>query len=389
MMSGNSCCLVFGGSYLQKSIILECVKSNLTTILIDPDNNPVTKNEINFFEVVNGDDFDGTCRIIEKYNIDAIITSATDKPLLMMSRIAKKYGFPFFSENTALITTDKYLMKKVFIQAGIPCTNGILSKQAKSPFSFPVIVKPRDNSGSRGVYYCKNKIELEKAFSDALAFTQKDTILIEEYIDGKEYSVESLHFGGKSHVLQITEKFTTEPPYNVELEHLQPANISASVKDEIVKLIEHIATTLEFDNCGSHTELKIGNKGITIIETSPRLGGDFITSHLVPLSTGINMEKALIDISLGKTPQIKSQYTKSSMVRFLEFPQRVVKKVNKDFTLPEDVIFECILSPGGDIPLIKNSFDRYAYIILSSNNRHEMMEKMEQISKNIYCSYFL
>ena len=164
--------------------------------------------------------------VVEKHCIDAIVTAATDKPLVMMARVAEKYGFPFFSVDTARWSTDKYQMKQRFMEGGVPCAKGRLVKSLEetTDFVFPVIVKPRDNSGSRGVKLCRTIEELESSMAEALEYSRLDSVLVEEFIEGQEYSIEGLHYNGKSEVIQFTEKKTTEFPYNVELGHKQPAN---------------------------------------------------------------------------------------------------------------------------------------------------------------------
>ncbi len=118
--------LVFGGGELQLSVIAKCKKKSLFTVVIDPDKNAVAKKIADAFEVVEGSDFENTCEVLKKYKISGIITAATDKPLLMMARIAEKFNLPFYSINTATISTDKFLMKQIFREESIPCAKGVL-----------------------------------------------------------------------------------------------------------------------------------------------------------------------------------------------------------------------------------------------------------------------
>ncbi len=375
--------LVFGGGELQLSVIEECKKLNIFTVVIDPNPSAAGKEFADAFEVVGGDDFAGTCAGVEKYSIDGIITAATDKPLIMMAKVAEKYGFSFFSEKTAVISTDKYLMKRVFQENNIPCAKGSLINKIEDSLKYPLILKPRDNSGSRGIVFCETKAEAEEGLKDALAFSKKDTILAEEFISGKEYSIEALHFDNQTKVLQITEKITTPHPYNVELAHIQPAEISSAEENEIDELINKVATAMNFQNCASHTELKINDDGIFVIETSPRLGGDFITSRLTPLSTGINMESELIKIALGETPELPEKEKNAAAIFYFDFFEK--KQITKDLSFLEniknkkDVVkFSFNLKQEMEIPKIKNSLDRYGFIIVAANNRESLIESAEK-----------
>ncbi len=384
--------LIFGVGPLQKSLIERCKKKGLYTIGIDPDAHAAYKDFVDAFEVVSGQDYDSTLAVTKKYKVAGIITAATDKPLIMMARLAEELNLPFFSVETAEYSTDKFLMKQKFQQAGIPCAKGFLinntDKLNHIPINYPVIAKPRDNSGSRGVIYCKNEGGLKKNISESLRFTQKGNVLIEEYIEGKEYSVEGIHYKGESHVIQITEKITTKFPYNVELGHLQPADVTDEEKKEIERLLRRIAETLRFENCASHTELKISSNGIKIIETSPRLGGDFISSTLVPLSTGVNMEDTLIDISTG-SPLAPGCcipfFHKNSGIIYFELPEGFITSVsgldelNREKGIQK---WEFDLKVGDRVNKITSSLNRYGYAIFQSTNSSNLHIQINEIIKN-------
>lgn len=384
--------LVFGVSDLQKSLIERCKAKGLFVIGIDPDSNAKYRHLVDAFEVVGGQDFEGTLSVVDKYKVSAIITAATDKPLVMMARVAQAKGFPFFSDDTAIFSTDKHLMKQQFQEHSIPCAKGFILNHIEEmygkPLEYPVIVKPRDNSGSRGVIYCNNNDELKSAVAEALQFTKKGNVLVEEFIDGKEYSVEGIHYKSETYIIQITEKITSNFPYNVEMGHIQPADLDAAHKDEIKKLVTKAADALGFDNCASHTELKINAKGINIIETSPRLGGDFISSTLTPLSTGINMEDLLIDISLERTLPSDFWTPKASYfsgIVYFELPEGTYTG-NAAFeelkSLSGIYDFVINLKPGDEIKKIRSSLDRFGYAIFQANNRGELLNAFALI-KNI------
>ena len=384
----KKCILVFGVGELQRSIILRAKLKGLFTIGIDPCADAVCKDEVDAFEIVGGQDFEGTCAVVEKYGVDAIVTAATDKPLVMMARVAEKYGFPFYSIETAQWSTDKYQMKQRFLEGGVPCARGrlIAKVEEADDLYYPLIVKPRDNSGSRGVKLCRNKEELHEAMQEALQYSHLDTVLVEEYIEGQEYSIEGLHYDGKSEVIQFTEKTTTEFPYNVELAHKQPANLTETQKNDIRELVSKIAKCMHFENCPSHTELKINERGIFIIETSPRLGGDYITSTLVPLSTGINMEDQLLNIALGEKVDTQTgRVEKASGVCFFCLPEGIVKKIDpqiNDVTTWSGIYsFELKLKESDEVHQITSSLNRYGQFVVQANTRLELDYLMDEYEK--------
>lgn len=389
MFQNKKAVLIFGVGPLQKSIIERAKKMGLYTVGIDPAADATCRDEVDAFEVVGGQDYEGHCAVVEKYVIDAIVTAATDKPLVMMARIAEKYRFPFFSVDTARWSTDKFQMKQRFIEGGVPCAKGRLVKSVSEvgDFEYPVIIKPRDNSGSRGVKLCRCKEELEASMGEALEVSHLDNVLVEEFIEGQEYSIEGLHHDGINEVIQFTEKKTTEFPYNVELGHIQPANISDENKQKISEIVKKIGQALNFVNCPSHTELKINERGIFVIETSPRLGGDYITSTLTPLSTGVNMEEELLSIALGMAINPHPQAVQYAGVRFFAFKEgSVIEHVpNEQFVKewPHVVDFSFHLKQGEKAHQITSSLNRYGHLSLVAGNRESIEDAFEKYEKAI------
>lgn len=385
--------LVFGVGSLQKSIIQQCKKLGLFTVGLDISPDAECKELVDAFEVAAGNDFDTTLRIAKKYQVKGVITAATDKPLVMMARVAERLSLPFYSIQTALWSTDKQLMKQRFIEYGVPCAKGMEIRNTEEldsiPWNYPVIVKPRDNSGSRGVIYCTSREEAAKAIKEAFEYTHKESILVEEYIEGQEYSIESMHYRGETHVVQFTQKITTEFPYNVELGHIQPAELSDKKKEDIRSIVGQIAISLGFDNCASHTELKINKNGVVVIETSPRLGGDFITSTLTPLSTGVNLEELLVKMSMCdriSEDSFKAKQQKSSGVLFFHLPKGRITDIDNLGRLEgingyQKSKFNKAI--GDEIPQITNSIDRYGYVIFQTDDKDMTKSSMEEAKSMI------
>lgn len=382
--------LVFGVGELQKSIIKRAQKKGLFVVGIDPCEDAYCKGDVDAFEVVGGQDYEGTLAVCKKYHVSAIVTAATDKPLVMMARVADAMHFPFYSVDTAIWSTDKFQMKQRFIEGSVPCAKGRLITRVEEAddMAYPVIAKPRDNSGSRGVKICNDRDELKEAIEEALQYSHLDSILVEEIIGGPEYSIESLHYDGKSEVIQFTEKRTTPLPYNVELGHKQPARLSETQKEQIREIVTRIGVAMRFDNCPSHTELKINDRGIFVIETSPRLGGDYITSTLTPLSTGINIEDQLLNIALGEPVDTKTgRVENASGVSFFCLPEGVVKhidpKISEVNNWPGVYGFDLKLKEGDRVNQITSSLNRYGQVIVENTCYDLMSELLESYYSKI------
>lgn len=382
--------LVFGVGELQLSIIERAKQIGLFVVGIDPCSDAACKDACDAFEVVGGQDLIRTIAVCHKYDIKAIVTAATDKPLAMMASVAEKLGYPFYSITTASWSTDKFQMKQRFLEGGVPCAQGrlISSADEAEDMVYPIIVKPRDNSGSRGVKLCRNKQELENSIAEAFEVSRLGTVLVEEFIGGREFSIESLHYDGKSEVIQFTEKKTTEFPYNVELGHKQPAALTDDERDQIRDIISKIANCMHFENCPSHTELKVNDRGIFVIETSPRLGGDYITSTLTPLSTGINLEDQLLHIALGESVDtISGRVEKASAVCFFSLQEGEVNAIDERIfevsSWPNVHSFNFKLKVGDKVNKITSSLNRYGQFIVTGENRAEVDELVRKYEKKI------
>lgn len=149
-----------------------------------------------------------------------------------------------------------------------------------------------------------------------------------------------------------------------------------------------------FENCPSHTELKINDHGIFVIEASPRLGGDYITSTLTPLSTGINMEDQLLHIALGeKVDTISGRVNRASGIAFFSYPKGEVKTISPEISevtsLPHIHNFELTLKVGDCINPITSSLNRYGQFIVDGETRRdvdELIKNYELMISQFVCS---
>ena len=281
-------------------------------------------------------------------------------------------------------------MKQRFLEGGVPCAKGRLIKSVEETddMAYPVIVKPRDNSGSRGVKLCWTREDLIVSMAEALEYSKLDSVLVEEFIEGQEFSIEAFHFDGKSEVIQFTEKKTTEFPYNVELGHKQPANLTEEQKSAICDIVSSIGRILHFEHCPSHTELKINEHGIFVIETSPRLGGDYITSTLVPLSTSINMEDQLLRIAFGESIDMtQGRMDYSSGIAFFHFPEGIIKSIDNRFydQIKDASVYSLNLRlrVGDRVNQITSSANRYGEFIVRANNRKRLDHIMTEFEEKV------
>ena len=245
----------------------------------------------------------------KKIRPDAIISIGSDLAVTTVNFIASALGLNCNSPEYSLICTNKFEMRKAFQKANIkiPKFEKVTNEKEVTIDKFPLIVKPTDRSGSRAIALVHSKNELKNAILNACESSFEKCAIVEEVIEGKnEYSCESISYKGKHTILAITKKFTTGFPSCIETGHIEPADLTENVKNNIQEIIPKALDALHIENGASHAEFKVGEDGsINIIEIGARMGGDCIGSHLVEISTGYDFLKMTLDVSLGNEPDMK------------------------------------------------------------------------------------
>lgn len=298
---------IIGASYLQLPLIRKAKEMGYTTHVFAWAADDVGEKEADVFypiSIVEKEEILSKCRQI---GICGICSIASDLAAITVSYVANALHLTCNSIHSTSISTNKHLMRLAFEKHGDPSPRSILinsvNELASINVTYPVIVKPTDRSGSRGIYKVLCRDELKPAVESAIEQSIEKKALIEEYAEGKEYSVEYLSYRGQHTFLAVTEKYTTGAPHFIETGHREPAPVDDVTVKRIKEIVEHALDSLEITNGASHSEIKIDDAGnIKIIEIGARMGGDCIGSDLVRYSTGYDFVKMVIQVACGEKP---------------------------------------------------------------------------------------
>ncbi|MDD2227957.1 MAG: ATP-grasp domain-containing protein [Candidatus Cloacimonetes bacterium] len=363
------------------SLIEAAKELGLVSVVVDPAENPPGKCKADFYYQVEPNDFMQTKQIAIDHQVAAIVTGQMEKPLKLMARLAGELGLIFHSTEVIERSTNKHLMKEAFIKAGIPCAKGTLITNAKvlspeefSMFNPPVIIKPTSSFSSRGVYRIDGYDSYLHYVDDTLSFCPNHDYLIEDFIEGDEFSVETISFKGVTSIVQVTEKLITPYPRTVELGHLQPADIDNELFTSLSDIVIRAVKALGIDNSAAHTELKLTNDSFVIIEIGPRLGGDFISSYLTAASTGISMDKAAIQVALGETPQLNRRHSRGSTILYLLLAEnKTIREINLDTdklnSIEGLITWQLNCKCGDVVPYISDSSKRMGWVLTSGEDK--------------------
>lgn len=310
-------------------------------------------------------------RICREEQVDGITSFSLESALPTLVYVAKNLGLVSNSEECLKLTSTKLAQRMAFERNGIPVpayftVRSVDEIQGKE-FAYPIIVKPVDSGGSQGITKIDGVGGLASAIDDAIAHSHSGTAIIEEFIDGREFSVESLSYNGYHYILQITDKVTSGSPHFIEMQHHQPASISLDLAERIRILVGKALTALCITNSPSHTELKLNSKGdLYIIEIGARMGGDFISSDLVRLSTGYDMVKGAIALATGHfEPPVKTRASYSGVYFYSKLAPQVRDVIINHHNYPEIVEYEYDEGPLMDA---HSNADRRGYFLYQSDS---------------------
>ncbi len=301
---------IIGASYLQLPLIRKAKEMGFETHVFAWAANDVGEKEADFFYPISVAEKDKILAKCEELGICGICSIASDVATITVNYVACKLGLVGNSLEVTEKSTNKHLMRNAFEKNGAPSPKSILvdgkTNLENLILEYPIIVKPTDRSGSRGIMKLGCKDGVKNAVECAIKESFDKHALIEEYVDGEEFSVECISYKGKHTFLAITKKYTTGAPHFIETGHMEPANVSEIILKKVKTIVFHALNSLGIENGASHSELKIDESdNIKLIEIAGRMGGDCIGSHLVYYSTGIDFVKAVIDVACGKEPCLK------------------------------------------------------------------------------------
>jgi len=375
--------LIIGGSILQLPAIKKAKEMGLYVGVVDFNPNAIGRKYADEFFEISTIDIDGVTTAAKKFLPQGVITLATDMPMRTVAAVAKTIGLKGISPEIAYRATDKVAMIKCFEDNNVPhpwyyeVRDENYWHSLINEVTYPCIVKPADSSGSRGVCLLNNKQEASQVYSYAKSHSSSGVVIVEEYMKGPEVSVEIIVYENEIHIISITDKMTTGAPHFVELGHKQPSALSEKVKKDIAQVAIKAVKAIGINNSAAHVEIIVTDNGPKLVELGARLGGDCITSHLVPLSTGIDMVKASIDLAMGHKPDLNKTIEKVSMIKYIPSTKGILKNIKgieqakKIPGIKEVAITKQI---GEQVGNIKNSGDRLGYIIVQSSSYQEAEE---------------
>ena len=320
--------LIIGASILQLPAIKRAKELGYYTAVLDYNPNAVGIEYADEYFNASTIDIDAVVEVAKSFCPDGIMTLATDMPMRSIAKAASELGLPGIDMETAIKATDKGEMIKAFAECGVAHPWYFIVKDEceleaiADKLTYPCIVKPTDNAGSRGVKLIGSASELAASYEYAVASSRSGRVIFEEYMQGSEVSVE----------IMLTEG------------------------------------------------------GAKMVELGARMGGDCITTHLVPLSTGVDMIEATIRIACGEEADVDIRHSRGAAIRYIKAKSGVIKEiagVDKAGAIPGACEISFTKGVGDTVGKIGSSTDRVGFVIASGSDRESAVSVCEAALEKI------
>lgn len=322
---------IIGASYLQLPLIEKAKEMEYITHVFAWAANDVGETAADYFYPISIIEKEEILKKCKEIGICGICSIASDVAMVTVNYVADALGLVGNSLEATYRSTNKHAMRLAFEANGDPSPKSYLVDEntdlSALQLDYPIIVKPTDRSGSRGICKLYNSEGLDKAVANAIDESFEKKVLVEEFAEGQEYSVEFISYKGQHTFLALTHKYTTGEPHFIETGHLEPAPVDVSTVKNVENVVIHALNTLGIENGASHSELKIDKNGnIKFIEIGGRMGGDCIGSDLVRYSTGYDFVRMVIDVACGNEPVFEKVCEPCAVKSLFMFTQEDIYK---------------------------------------------------------------
>lgn len=300
---------IIGTGYMARIIANRARELGIESHCFSNDANSVAGKVCDYFHNISILDTDALVNECRKIEINGVVAT-TELTIYPAAVVAHDLGL-----NGNDLAVSKEITDKTIVREKVKNVNGLFQpkfwictdeQNLPEVDEYPVIVKPIAAGGKRGITVVENSDDMKNAIKMALDVSKVEGALIEQYlVGGQEYSVESLSYHGKQHIIQVTQKDSSGPPHCVELGHHQPAALSIEKRQLVEMAVSGALAAAGITNGPCHTEIKIIDGKVYLIEINGRPGGDHIAYPLTELSTGYPYITGIIMAALNKLDESK------------------------------------------------------------------------------------
>ncbi|WP_428768544.1 ATP-grasp domain-containing protein [Treponema sp. HNW] len=315
--------LILGASLMQKPAVEAARDLGCRITLVDGNPNALSRSYADSFEQIDLKDtekiVDFALCLRQHEGLHGVFTAGTDFSYAV-ARAAEACALPGHNSEAALRASDKVLMRSCFEKAGVPSPRfveadgrtvsldkkGLLSWLKKNALDFPLVVKPCDNMGARGCRLVHSADEFSSALSDAVRYSKTARAVVEEYMDGPEFSIDAIVCQGELTVTGFADRHIFFPPYFVEMGHTIPSNLASGPRFQLFKTFAEGVRALGLSCGAAKADIKLTSRGPMVGEIAARLSGGYMSGWTFPYASDLNLTREALSIALGEPPEALS-----------------------------------------------------------------------------------
>jgi biotin carboxylase len=371
----------------------------LETVAVDADPNAPCVSLADRFERIDLKDKEGIEALArslqEEGRLGGIMTAGTDFSA-SVAWVAERLGLPGLPYTSALNASDKGRMRRCFAAAGVPSPAFVVLTEIPKgnftlPFAYPAVVKPVDNMGGRGCRRVDSPADLEAALPEALKFSRSGRVIVEEYMDGPEFSVDALIYRGQITICGLADRHIYFPPYFLEMGHTMPTAFGEAETTALLKVFTDGARALGL--LGEHAagaakgDLKLSSRGPMIGEIAARLSGGYMSGWTFPYASGVELTRAAILVALGRSPDgLEPRRSWTSAERaFISIPGTVrsLHFINEAASAPHVKDLFLRAEAGGRVRFPENNVSKCGNIITAASDRETAVTAAESAARQV------
>ena len=383
--------IVIGGGLLQVPLIERAKSMGLNVLVFDISPEAPGMQIADESVIMSTQDSDGCVRKARKLSgvkpIHGVITSGTDASKVVAA-IAGALKLPGIRYADAEAASNKVLMRKRLSQHGIAIPRFISvwslkdTREAMYDLTFPLVLKPADNMGARGVIKIRNRDEINLAFHHAKKYSPTGEMILEEFMEGPELSIDAVTWNGNFRITGIADRIINKEPFFIELGHNMPSRMPRDIQEDATKVMIDGMRALGIHTGAGKGDLKVTPDGIMIGELAARLSGGFMSTHTYPLHSNVDLMRAAVQIALGEEPD-ELEPTENRVVierGILGTAGKIISISGMDAMkkIPGIEYVYFTKNPGDILPQLTSNLDKAGHIIATGSTLEEAEDAISQ-----------
>ncbi|MFC1874503.1 ATP-grasp domain-containing protein [Chloroflexota bacterium] len=379
--------LIIGAGPAQYKGIVKAKEMGLVTIATDRNPKSPGLAVADIPVVMDVKDCENSIKVARQHRIDGVFSIASEVSVRTVAAVAEELGLRGLSRQVARVATDKALMREKYLAQGVPSPLFRVvhtleeAAQAVEELALPAVIKPADNAGSRGVARLDRKSQLESAFRKAKGFSEQGKVMIEQFMDGVEVSVEAFVSRDEIKILALSDKIRTPPPYLLDTTVIFPSNYPGEVRSRIREVATKAIKAVGINEGPVHIEIMMTADGPKMVELAARGPGFKVFTNMIPYVTEVDIVEGVIKQALGEEPDLEIRAHRASVLKFVGARPGKIKNISgieqvKNMSGVHD--FELYLGIGDEIKPLTSGEDRIGHIISFAVSREKALEITEK-----------